>query len=106
MSLQEQYLSDKHCVQIKSEKATALVIAHLSDYENFFNFLFDRGWKVEILDLEKYIQMVKFQPKHGNETPAFKTRKYHEQTKIPICLMFDDDSPFRASLDYFLYFFS
>ena len=106
MTLQEEYLSDKHCLEIKSEKAIALVIIHLSDFEDFFNFIFDRKWKIQILDLEKYIQMVKFQPKHGNETPAVETRRFHKTTKIPVCLMFDDESPFRASLDYFLYFHS
>lgn len=105
MGLQQEYLKDKHCIQVSSEKAKALVIVHMDKQseEAFFDFCFDRGYKVEILDLERYINIARITPKWKNDASDIVIRSWHDKTKVPVRLMFDGESPFKLALDFWLH---
>lgn len=99
-SLQEEYLSNKHCIEVSSQYAKVFLIVDLEDYTDFFNFLFDSGFEVSLVDLEKYLRYCRIQPKFSND--ILKTKEFCSKAKIPICLHINKDVSYEDSLNFYL----
>lgn len=91
MSFSEEFLKDKHCVKVSKDKLIAYILVN-ADIEIFFNFCFDHSLKIEVLDLERYINVVRLQPRFKHEKSLTDIVQWHKKSEVPICLNYDENN--------------